>query len=363
MRLYVGTYTRGETGSEGIYRGDLNINSGELRVCGLAARTDNPGFISLSSDCRYLYSVNEVNDYRGQSQGATTAYKVMDNGLLTELGYLYTGSTGPCHVTVHPTGDYVFVANYYGGAVTLFRCGGDGSLKERVMNHQHEGKSIDPERQQEAHPHSVNLSPDSRYLFVPDLGTDQINIYKVDDKRPSTAGNSLVGRLSAHGFISVEPGSGPRHFAFHTGGRVAYCINELSSSITAFAYDDRSGKLTNINTVSTLPENFAGHSHCADIHVHPTGKFVYGSNRGHDSITIFAVEDDGRLTQRGFVPTLGQTPRNFSISPDGNFLIVANQDSNTIVTFRIDLESGMLRHTGYELSVPSPVCVVIVPGT
>ena len=354
MRVYVGTYTRDETGSEGIYLADLDVASGELTVRGVAARADNPSFLALNAAGSHLYAVSEVSDDGGAPQGAAAAYRVAGDGALTLLGRQRTGAAGPCHVAVHPSGALVFAANYAGGAFTMFRCAPDGALGERLLTLHHEGRSIDPARQQEPHPHSANLSPDGAFLYVPDLGTDRVESYRVD---------AAAGTLTAAGSAVMAPGSGPRHFAFHPGGRVAYAINELASTITALAWDAAGGVLTELRTVSTLPDGFSGSSHCADVHVHPNGRFVYGSNRGHDSIAIFAVDGAGRLEPVGHESTQGSTPRNFTLDPSGALLLAANQRSDSIVSFRVDPERGTLRPTGHRAAVPAPVCLIPVPGT
>lgn len=354
MRVYVGTYTRDETGSEGIYLADLDVASGELTVRGVAARADNPSFLALNAAGSHLYAVSEVSDAGGAPQGAVAAYRVAADGALTLLGRQRTGAAGPCHVAVHPSGELVFAANYAGGALTMFRCAPDGALGERLLTLHHEGRSVDPARQQEPHPHSVNLSPDGAFLYVPDLGTDRIESYRID---------AAGGTLTAAGSAVMAPGAGPRHFAFHPRGQVAYAINELASTITALEWDAGGGGLTELRTVSTLPEGFSGTSHCADIHVHPNGRFVYGSNRGHDSIAIFAAGGGGRLEPVGYESTQGSTPRNFTLDPSGALLLAANQRSDSIVSFRVDPERGTLHPTGHRAAVPAPVCLVPVPGT
>ena len=353
MRVYIGTYTR-DSASEGIYHGEFDPASGELTVSGVAARADNPAFLALSAAGGHLYAVNEVSDLGAAPQGATGAFRVEADGGLTALGQELTGSPGPCHVVAHPSGALVFAANYAGGALTMYRCAADGALSERLLTLPHEGSSINPERQQEPHPHSVNLSPAGDYLYVPDLGIDHIVIYRID---------VAAATLTAAGSAPLAPGAGPRHFTFHPRGRVAYVINELASSITAFAFDATTGGLAELDTVSTLPDGFTGASHCADIHVHPNGRFVYGSNRGHDSIAIFAVGGDGRLQPVGHQSTQGRTPRNFALDPSGALLLAANQQSDSVVTFHVDSATGALQPTGHRATVPAPVCVVPVPGT
>ncbi len=353
MRVYIGTYTR-DTGSEGIYRAELDLDSGELALQGVAARADNPAFLALGEAGDLLYAINEVSDLGGARQGATSAFHVAPDGGLTPAGQQPTGSSGPCHVNAHPSGRLVFAANYGGGAITMYRCGADGSLAPPLATIAHAGSSVNPERQQEPHPHSVNLSPDGNYLYVPDLGIDRIVIYRID---------VAAGTLTRAGETATAPGAGPRHFTFHPRGRVAYGINELDSTVTAYAFGPTDGSLTEIQTVPTLPAGYTGVSNCADIHVHPNGRFVYGSNRGHDSIAIFAVGGDGRLEPVGHESTQGSRPRNFALDPAGALLLAANRYSDTIVTFRVDPATGELDATGHVAAVPSPVCVVPVPGT
>lgn len=238
--------------------------------------------------------------------------------------------------------------------MSVLPIGEDGRLGELTDAIQHQGSSVNPQRQEGPHPHSANPDAANRYLFVPDLGLDKIMIYRVD---------LTHGKLSPNDepWARVKAGAGPRHFAFHPNGKYGYVINELDSTLTAFAYDDKRGRLTEVETVSTLPENYKGRNHCADVHVSPSGKFIYGSNRGHDSIVIFAInERTGRLTYVGHEPTQGKTPRNFAIDPTGTFLLVANQDSDTIVTFRIDRLTGKLSPTGNVISAPTPVCLKMI---
>ena len=353
MRVYIGTYTRDDTGSEGIYRGELDVGTGELTVQGVAARVDNPSFLALSAAGDFLYAVNEVSDLGSGKHGAASAFRVAADGALSAAGQQLAGASGPCHVCAHPGGELVFAANYGGGALSMFRCAG-GDLVERLMTIDHEGSSVNPERQQEPHPHSVNLSPDGAWLYVPDLGIDRIVIYRID---------VAAATLTRAGETATAPGAGPRHFTFHPRGRVAYGINELDSTVTAYAYGATDGSLTEMQTVPTLPDGWSGVSTCADIHVHPNGRFVYGSNRGHDSIAIFAIGGDGRLEPVGHESTQGRTPRNFALDPSGALLLAANQDSGTIVTFHVDAATGLLQPTGHVAAVPSPVCVVPVLGT
>lgn len=348
---FVGTYNLGKR-SEGIYIYRLDPASGALEPVGTAAGVDNPSFLALHPRLPYLYAVNEVNESRGQSSGAVSAFAIdLRRGQLAFLNQQSTHGPGPCHLTLDHTGRYVLVANYSGGSVCVLSVRDDGQLDPATDFVQHQGHSIHPQRQQGPHAHSVMVDPANRYAFVPDLGLDKIMIYRLD---------LTSGKLTPNDepWAQVAPGSGPRHFTFHPSGRYAYCINELASTVTAFAYDGSRGRLQEIGTVSALPAGFEGRSHCADIHILSSGKFLYGSNRGHDSIVVFAVDQGtGGLTYIAHEPTLGASPRNFAIDPSGRFLLAANQRSDTIVAFSIDQDSGKLAPTGQVAPVPTPVCV------
>ena len=347
-RIYVGTYTTGE--SQGIYLLELDYDTGRVHPRGLAAETRNPSFLALHPSARYLYAVNEIGDYQGASSGSVTAFRIdQGTGKLQELNQVASSGADPCHLVVDATGRFVLLANYNGGNVAVLAVAQDGSLGKRTAFIQHQGKSVDPRRQQEPHAHSINLDAANRFAFAADLGLDQIVIYRFDVQQGSLA-NSGVAR--------VAPGSGPRHFALHPSQRFAYAINEISSTITAFAYDKESGQLADIQVVSTLPVEYGDPSFTAEVQVSPDGRFVYGSNRGHDSIAVFAVDSEtGKLTPVQIQKTLGKTPRNFGIDPTGHFLLAANQGSNTVTVFRIDAASGCLEPTGQVLTVPAPVCV------
>ncbi len=350
LLLYVGTYTYGK--SEGIYVYRMDLSSGALKFASVAKGVVNPSFLAFDPAKRYLYSVSEVSRPAGKPGGAVSAFRRdRQTGELTFLNQQPSGGEGPCHLIVDRKGKFVFVAHYAGGCVSVLPISEDGRLGEPTDVVQHRGSGVNPQRQEGPHPHSVNLDPANRLLFVPALGLDKIMIYRVD---------STQGKLTPNDepWAQVKPGAGPRHFDFHPNGKYAYVINELDSTFTAFAYDNERGRLREIETVPALPEGFTGTNTCADVHVAPSGKFLYGSNRGHDSIVIFAInEDTGRLTYVGHEPTQGKTPRNFAIDPMGNFLLAANQNSDTIVTFRIDQTTGKLLATGNVAHVPMPVCL------
>ncbi len=353
--VYIGTYTGG--GSEGVYVYRLDMSSGALKYLSVATGLKNPSFLAIDPERRNLYAVNEASAAEGQPTGAVSAFSIdAETGELTALNSKSTKSNGPCHLSVDNTGRYVLAANYTGGGVTVLPVETDGRLGEASDFVQHEGSSVNPERQQEPHPHSVFVDPGNRYAIVPDLGQDKVMVYKLD---------LSDGRLvpNEQPWTKVEPGAGPRHFDFHPNRRYAYVINEIGNTITAFAYDEASGTLEGVHSVSTLPDDFDGESYTADIHVSPGGRFVYGSNRGHDSIVIFGIdENSGRLTYVGHESTQGESPRNFAIDPTGTFLLAANQDTGTIVTFRIDSETGRLAATGQVAEVSMPVCLKLIPA-
>lgn len=354
--LYVGTYTGGD--SKGIYVCRFNLQTGALQATDLVAETKNPSFLVVSPDGRYLYSVCETFDFRGKPSGGVSAFAVDPvTGGLTLLNERLSQGTGPCHVAVTADGRYVLVANYGSGSAALFPVADDGRLGEVSAVVRHEGAGVNPKRQKGPHAHSVTLSPDNRYAFVCDLGIDKIVGYKLD---------AAAGKLVPAGLPDVEaaPGAGPRHMAFHPTGRYAYVINELNATIAAYAYQPETGTLTRQQTVPTLPPGFPGDNLCADIHVHPSGRFLYGSNRGHDSIVLYAIDKDtGKLTSVGQQPTLGGHPRNFTLDPTGTFLLVANRDSDNVVTFRVDTNTGGLTPTGQVLTVPQPTCLQFRTGT
>ncbi len=357
IRVYIGTYTHGD--SEGIYVYRLNLSSGELEFESKATGVESPSFLALHPEHSHLYSVNAVREVDGKPSGSVSAFRIdPKTGELTFLNRQLSGGPGPCHVSVDLTGRYVLVANYAGGSVAMLPIQADGSLGEATDFVQHTGSSVNPDRQQEPHAHSINIDPGNRYAYAPDLGTDKIMIYELDLTHGKLKPNSAP-------WAQVHAGAGPRHFDFHPNGRWGYAINELDSTMTAFDYDSSSGALTEIGSLSTLPHDFNDTSHCADVHVSPSGKFVYGSNRGHDSIVIFAVDErTGRLTLVGHESTQGETPRNFGIDPTGTLLLAANQGTSTVVTFRIDSETGELNPTGHVAEVPTPVCLkpIVISG-
>lgn len=352
--IYIGTYTT--SGSEGIYHGRFSTETGEITELRLAARADHPSYLTIHPNGKWLYAVSEVDRVGDEPGGEVIAYRIdSESGALTPINRRSTRGSYPCHVSIEAPSRNLMVANYGGGSVTMIPLGDDGSLLEVSSFHQHRGKSVNPKRQEGPHAHSIVSDPHGRYVYAADLGLDQILIYRID----AASRQLLPGDPS---FASTPPGSGPRHIAFHPNGRLLYCVGELDSTVLTYAIDQDDGGLTKIDVQPALPAEFAGDNTGADIHVHPNGRFLYYSNRGHDSIAIFHIDEEtGRLTPIGHASTLGKTPRNFTIDPSGRFLLVANQNSDHIVTFSIDEESGQLKATGAHALLSRPVCVVFCP--
>jgi 6-phosphogluconolactonase len=350
VRLYIGTYTW--KASKGIYLSRLDLATGALEAPVLAATATNPSFLAIDPSQRFLYAVGEVDRFGGQKGGVLSAFAIdFQSGKLTLLNQQSTRGPGPCHVAVDRTGRWALVANYSGGSVACLPIQQDGRLGEASDFVQHKGSSVNPQRQQGPHAHAAYFDAHNRFVFMPDLGLDKVMIYRFD------ADN---GKLTANdpAFVSMAPGAGPRHLAFHPNGHFAYVINEINSTVTVLAYDAARGALKPIESVSTLPEGFRGKSTCAEVVVHPSGKLLYGSNRGHDSIVAYAIDArTGKLRLIGHEPTQGKAPRNFAIDPSGAFLLAANQDGDNVVVFRIDAENGKLQATGHSIKVGAPVCV------
>jgi 6-phosphogluconolactonase len=342
--------------SKGIYVSRLDASTGKLTAPELAAETALPSFLAIHPNGRFLYAVNETGNFQGERTGSVSAFAIdRGTGKLTLLNQVASRGAGPAHLVVDKVGKNVLVANYGGGSVAVLPVKEDGSLAEASSMVQHTGSGPNPRRQQGPHAHSVNLSPDNRFAMVADLGLDSVFVYRFDPVKGSLEANDPP-------FAKVAPGAGPRHFAFHPKGRFAYVINEMASTVTAFGYDPARGVLKELETITTLPKVFTGNSTAAEVQVHPGGKFLYGSNRGHDSIAVFSIDArQGTLTSVEIVPTQGKTPRNFGIDPTGSYLLAANQDTNSVVVFRIDLKTGRLTPTSQTLEVGAPVCVKFLP--
>ncbi len=353
--VYIGTYTRPPSKSKGIYVYKFDSKTGALSHVGGATGIVNPSFLAFHPNGRSMYAVAEVAEGGNTAGGAVTAYSVnRQTGALTKQNTQLTKSAGPCHLVVDKTGKCVVVANYHGGAVTVLPVKADGSIGEATDFIQHTGATkVNPRRQDSAHAHSATIDASNKFVFIADLGRDEVITYQLDP---------AAGKLKHAGAVKTAPGAGPRHFDFHPSGKFAYVINELGNTVTAFAYDAGKGALKEIQTVPTLPAGWSGSNSTADVHVHPSGKWLYGSNRGHHSIAMFAIDSgSGRLSSLGNEPTQGKTPRNFAIDPSGAWLLAENQDSDTIVTFKIDQKTGKLSASGQVANVPMPVCLKFLP--
>src|SRR5260370_13529318 len=351
--VYIGTYTDGE--SKGIYAYRFDAETGQTAPLGVAAATANPSFLAIHPNHRFLYAVNEVGNYEGKASGTVSAFTIdPETGQLRFANEVASLGADPCYVSVDNTGKYILVANYTGGSVAVFAIRKDGELGEASAFVQHTGSSVNPRRQEAAHAHAISVSHDNRFAIAADLGLDELIVYPF-----RTHGKSLAPERRR--LAKLVPGAGPRHFAFHPNGRFVYAIDELYSTVTSFSYDAAKGMLHKLQTVSTLPKDFGKYNEDAEIEVHPTGKFLYASNRGHDSIAVFRIDaSSGALTPVEYVPTQGHTPRNFAIDPTGAYLFAANQESNNIVIFRISRQTGSLTPTGQVLEVPSPVSVAFM---
>ncbi|HXW04754.1 MAG TPA: lactonase family protein [Vicinamibacterales bacterium] len=353
MLVYFGTYTSGA--SQGIYLSRMNRGTGELSPPVLAGESVNPSFLAMHPTRDFLYAVNEIDKFEGKATGSVSAFAIdRTTGLLTALNRQPSAGTGPAHIEADPSGRHVLVANYGGGSVAVLPLGDDGSLKPPSSVIQHVGSSVNPQRQKSPHAHAITLDPSGRFAYVPDLGIDKVMIYGFDRDRGGLA-------AAKHPFAPLKPGAGPRHIAIHPSGRFAYVINELHCTISVYERNETDGALDERQTITTLPPGQAlqaGYS-TAEIEVHPSGRFVYGSNRGHDSIAVFAIDQQqgGMLTPVEVEPTQGRTPRSFGIDPSGTFLLAANQRSDSVVVFRIDPATGALTPTGTAIEVPSPVSV------
>jgi len=354
MRVYIGTYTGAK--SKGIYVSPFDPATGRLGAPELAASMPSPSFLAMHPDGRHLYAVGETSNLGGKQVGAVNAFRIDEKtGLLTLLNQQSSGGAGPCHLSLDKTGKCVLVANYGSGSVAALPIQADAKLAEPSAAIQHQGSSADPQRQAGPHAHFITVDPANRFALACDLGLDQVLVYRVDPAKGFLAPN-------APPFASAKPGSGPRHLAFSPDDRFVYMISEMGATMTAFAYDAKRGSLKELQTVSTLPADFTGAKSCAEVQVHPSGKFVYGSNRGHDSIAVFAVDaSSGKLTCVDYQSTQGKTPRHFAIDPTGQWLLAENQDSDNIVVFRLDSKTGRLSPAGQMVEVASPVCAVFAP--
>jgi 6-phosphogluconolactonase len=353
---FVGTYTS-KTDSKGIYSFHFDSGTGRLTAMAVAATTQDPSFLTVAPNEKYLYAVNELGVFDGKKSGAVTSYSLdLKAGQLSQLNQVPSGGADPCYVSFDGTGKYLLVANYSGGSVSTFPVAPDGHIEPASAFVQHTGSGPNKERQEGPHAHFIASSADNRFVFVVDLGLDEVVVYHFD---PATG--SLIPNHPP--FAKLAPGAGPRHLAFHPNKKFAYVLSEVNSTVTAFAYDAQNGSFSTLQTLSTIPKDFKGRNDTAEILVHPSGKFLYASNRGRDSIVEFTIDAArGTLSLAGDFSTQGKEPRNFALDPTGKFLLAANQESNNIVIFRIDQSTGALNATGEVAQIPAPVDIVFVPA-
>lgn len=348
--FYVGTYTG--DGSEGIYTCQLDMSSGELQKMAVARDVQNPSYLAIDAQRDRLYAVNELTKFGGQPGGSVSAFAIQgSSGELSLINQRYSHGGAPCYLTLGRDGRYLFTVNYLAGNAVVFPINEHGALEEPTDIISHAGSSLHPQRQDGPHPHSIVLDSTNNYAFVPDLGVDKVMQYRFDPEN---------GRLRANEkpWVAAKPGSGPRHMVFHPNMRLAYVVNELSSTLTAYVYDATRGTLAPLQTISTIPEGQGGLNIAADLHLSPNARFLFCSNRGHDSIASYAVDQaTGWLTPVDCSASQGQKPRGFAIDPGGTFLLVANQDSDNIVTFWIDYDQGAILPTGHRLHISSPTCL------
>lgn len=347
--VYVGSETRKEGGhrKEGITVYQMDRESGSLTLVQEAESGENPSFLALHPNRKFLYAINEVRE------GRATSFAIdPDSGRLKMLNTAMVKGLGPCYISIDPTARWACVANYGGGSLSVLPLRGDGTIGDAVDTVQHNGHGDDPDRQEGPHAHSITSDPIGKYMLAADLGTNQVYVYTLTEH----------GKLVANDPPSwlAEPGAGPRHLAFHPNGKVLYISNELNNTVTACRWQAEGGRLERFQTLSTLPADFTAYSSVADIHLTPDGKFLYVSNRGHNSLAVYRVSaTDGRLEPVGFVSTGGNWPRNFTLDAEGKFLLVANQESHTLVGFKINLETGMPEPLGMEIAVHKPMFVTI----
>jgi 6-phosphogluconolactonase len=352
--VYFGTHTEGP--GRGFSLARFDTATGALSKPEFLIEAAAPAFFVIHPDGRHLYASNSIKTFQGQPVGAVSAYAIDPaTARLTLLNQQPSGGADANFVELDGTGRYLFVANYEGGNIAAFALKPDGSIGQRTAFFQHTGSSVNPQRQRSAHAHSIRIDPTNRFVLVGDLGLDKVFVYRFNARDGSMQPNEPP-------FVKVAPGAGSRHLAFHPNGRFVYVLTEMGSTVIAYAWDSVRGTLTEIETVSTLPDGFKGVNNCAEIGVHPNGKFLYASNRGHDSLAVFGIDArTGRLTLVEHVPTQGNSPRNFAFDPTARWLLVTNHGSDNAVVFRIDENTGRLTETGPPVSVPSPFCERFLP--
>ncbi len=350
--LYIGAYTEGD--EEGIYVYKFDAEEGDLDYIATAKGVKNPSYLAISKKKNLLFAVNETGEYKSEKSGYVTSFNINpENGQLSRINEVASGGGAPCYISLNKATNLALVANYSGGNVAVIPIGNDGKLNVVSDLVQHMGSKLENGEQQVPHAHFIDFDPNEKFICAVDLGIDKVISYRIDQKDR---------RLVANQELEEKSGAGPRHLAFHPNKKLAFVINELNSTVTSCTYNPKSGGLSQIMTLSTLPDDFSGKSYCADVHVSPDGRFLYGSNRGHNSIVVYEIDDKtGEITLVDHHDVKGAWPRNFMIDPSGKFLLVANQHTNNVVVFKIDKESGRLRSNGVEIQVNKPVCLKMMP--
>lgn len=348
--LYVGTFQ--DRGSQGIYVYEFDRDSVKFSLKQTLPEIVRPGFLEIYPDGRYLYSINRVRNAEGIQKEMVSSFAInSEDGILSLINQVPAHGTGACHVNIDKAGKYLYISFYDSGSLTVFAINPDGSIGDTIQTIKYEGSSVNERRQDKAHVHSVLFSPDNAFVYIADLGTDKVMICSIDH----TTGKLLPASPPS---VSVIPGSGPRHMTFHPEKPYVYLAEELSSSTSLFYQDQVTGNLTSMQTISTLPEDFTDQNTNADIHIDPSGKFLFVSNRGHNSLATYSInKENGELRIVDYPSTMGEHPRNFLIEPKGEFILVANRDTDNVAVFRLDKATGLLEYTGISLDIPVPVCL------
>jgi len=353
VRFYIGTYA--DESDDGILGCQLNTKNSTIKIISRNKGIKNPSFLAMDPKGEFLYTVSEVDDYGSSLVGGVFSFRIDSaNGSISLINSVQSGGQHPCHLTVHPSGNNLYVANYSGGNISSVQISSSGELIPDIQTIQHLGSGPNEARQNKAHAHSVNLALNGRFLYACDLGIDKVMGYSVNSQSSQLESAELCT-------LRMDPGAGPRHMAFSGDEKQAFVINELNSTISTCNIDGETGAITCLRSISTIPDDYNGENYCADIHVHPNDRFVYASNRGHNSIAVFKLDPElGVLNPIQYQSTLGDWPRNFAIDPEGRFLLVANQRSDNVVVFRINQNNGTLEETGVEIIVSKPVCILFL---
>lgn len=350
--VFISSFAAGDKGAIRAYRFDTQ--TGALNLLQVTTGVENPFFLALAPNGKFLYT-NHAKQFGGKENEQVAAYEIVGRtGQLKPLNRQSSLGTVTCYLQIDATGRTAVTANYGTGSTASLPVKEDGTLGEAASFFQHVVATNDSAPKIVSHAHCAVVSPDNRYVYVADLGLDQVLTYRLD------AATSKLTRNDPP-FAKVPDGAGPRHLTFHPGGKLVYVINEKGNSVTVFDYDAATGSLTEKQTISTLPKEFAGKSYCADVKITPNGRFLYGTNRGHDSIAAYRIGEDGRLTLIGIEPSLGKGPQNLAITAAGDSLLCANMPGNNVAVFRIDSQAGVLKSVGEPTSIPSPSCIMLLP--